>query len=69
MVPPTVVLPAAGEVIAKVVVSPPAKPPTPAADVPFAVRCVSQVDDDHSVVAEGQLSVDAVSEIDPVIDA
>jgi hypothetical protein len=64
VVPPTVVLAAAGEVIAKVVFSPPAKPPTPASDLPFAVRCVSQVDDDHSVVAEGQLRVDAVSEID-----
>jgi hypothetical protein len=63
VVPPTIVLPAAGEVNAKVVFSPPASPPTPAADVPFGVRCVSEVDGNRSIVAEGQLRVDSVSEI------
>jgi hypothetical protein len=51
VVPPTVVLP------------PPVRPPMAAADVPFAVKCVSQVDEDRCVVAEGLMTVDAVSAV------
>ena len=61
--PPVIVLPSAGEVAARIVFTPPASPPAPAADIPFAVRCRSQVDPDCSVVAEGVFTVVAVTDI------
>jgi hypothetical protein len=64
VVPPTITLPSAGEVTAKLVFSPPGNPPVAASVLPFAVRCSSQVDERRRAVAEGALTVDAVSVVD-----
>ena len=61
--PPTIVLPSGGAVDAKLVFAPPLVPPAPASEIPFAVRCVSQVDAERSAVAEAVLVVDPVSDI------
>ncbi len=61
--PPTIVLPSGGELEAKIVFAPPLVPPAPASEIPFAVRCASQVDAKRSTVAEAVLIVDAVSDI------
>jgi uncharacterized membrane protein len=63
VVPPTVLVPPGGEVVAKVVFSPRLAPPAPAGEFPFALRCVSQVDDRRAIVAEGHFAVDEVSDI------
>jgi hypothetical protein len=63
VMPPVIALPSAGEVAAAVAFVPPDDPPAPASEIPFAVRCFSQVDPTRSTVAEGFLTVDAVSEI------
>ena len=63
VVPPVVALPTAGEVEAKIVFLPPAAPPAPASEIPFAVRCYAQADLRRSTVAEGRLTVDPVSDI------
>jgi hypothetical protein len=64
VVPPTVLLPSAGEVTVTLVIVPPLEPLTPAGDVPFAVRCFSPADGNDSTVVEGLLTVDPTSEID-----
>jgi hypothetical protein len=64
VVPPTIVLPSAGETAAKIGFVPPVEPPALASDVPFGVRCVSQNDRQRSIVAEGLLTVDPTSNID-----
>ena len=61
--PPTIVLPSGGAVGAKLVFPPPLVPPAPASEIPFAVRCISQVDAKRSTVAEAVLVVDPVSDI------
>lgn len=62
--PSVITLPSAGEVTAKIVFAPPLSPAALAADIPFGVRCVSQVDSKRSVVAEAVLRVEAVTDID-----
>src|SRR5262245_30411335 len=53
VVPPTIILPSAGETAAKIGFLPPLEPPALASDVPFGVRCVSQNDKQRSTAAEG----------------
>jgi P pilus assembly chaperone PapD len=64
VVPPTIVLPSAGETAAKIGFLPPLEPPALASDVPFGVRCFSRNDNQRSIVAEGLLTVDPTSNID-----
>jgi hypothetical protein len=63
IMPPVIALPTAREVEVKVGFVPPREPPAPAADIPFAVRCFAQADPKRSVVAEGLLTVEPVSDI------
>lgn len=63
VVPPTITLPSAGEVTAKLVFAPPGHPPVEASDLPFAVRCVAQADPGRRAVAEGALTIDPISVI------
>ncbi len=64
IIPHTIALPTAGEAQARIAFVPPAAPPAPASEIPFAVRCFSRNDPERSTVVEGVLTVDPVTRLD-----